>query len=108
MLVIASGLVSRTRPEPGMIDILKTHGARIKQARTDAGLSRLELAERIGTTEATLKAWENSGGFGYPPGAHSMLKIAEATGKPASFFWVTDDELEERRMFVRLVAVHAD
>lgn len=56
---------------------------KIRQARTDAGMSQPALAEAIGVTKRSISYWETTDR--QPDFAH-LTKIARATGKPLDFF----------------------
>lgn len=63
---------------------------RIRQARTEARLSQVAFAERIGASVRTVIRWER----GATAPTHRQLPlIAEATGKPAGFF--VEDEVAD-------------
>lgn len=58
--------------------------SRIRSARTEAGLTREQMAPRLGVTLRTLSRWES----GETPGISftSLALIAEVTGKPIAYF----------------------
>jgi transcriptional regulator with XRE-family HTH domain len=60
---------------------------RIKQARSDAGLTQAELAKAVGVTLRTVQNWE--AGTRRPFG--HLTELAEATGKPVTFFFENGD-----------------
>ena len=68
-------------------------GRRIKTARTAAGLSQQELAEKIGLRHAQDVSRYERGKVEVP--AHRIDLIAEATGRPRSYF--TRDPSEEEQ-----------
>ncbi|MDM2645608.1 helix-turn-helix transcriptional regulator [Mycobacteroides abscessus] len=59
-------------PPPGRFD-----ARGLEQARQAAGLSRLELAERIGTDTDVIRLWEEGGAR---PGVKNLLRIANSLG----------------------------
>lgn len=60
-------------------------GERIKAARTSAGLSLAQLAFKMGFKDgrSPLCKWENGD---REPKLGNLAKLAEATGKPLSYF----------------------
>jgi transcriptional regulator with XRE-family HTH domain len=58
-------------------------GERIRAARKEANLRRIDLAVAAGTTEKTVQRWEQSKNT---PTVDRLVKVAAATGKPISFF----------------------
>ena len=52
-------------------------GYLILQARSAAGLTQAELADRIGTSQPTIARWEAGGQL---PSVRSLIRVAEATG----------------------------
>lgn len=78
---------------------MATTGAKIRQARREAGLSLDHLAERIGSSRRHLIRLEKGDNTPRPA---TLAAIAEATGKPVEFFDADDEEeslsdwLEER------------
>ena len=55
-------------------------GARIRQARRHAGLSQLQLGERIGRDHRTIHRWEYAERI---PNLEDLLLLADALGLPA-------------------------
>ena len=53
------------------------HALCIRKARQWAGLTQLELAERIGIRQPNISQWESGGS---PISEASMLKVAQALG----------------------------
>jgi transcriptional regulator with XRE-family HTH domain len=74
---------AHVRAEVVSDDRLKV-GGRIRQARDDASMSRLELARKVGVTRRTVEMWE---GNSHDPRGAGIGRIAAATGKPLSFFF---------------------
>lgn len=70
------------------------NGSRIKQARLAAGMSQLQLARAIRSSEKNISRWEN--GMNQPR-IESAAAIAAATGHDLDFFLTAsaDDEDEE-------------
>lgn len=58
-------------PEGGLV-------SRLREARTDAGLTQLELAERVGVSRKTINTVENGV---FIPSTLLALKLARALGK---------------------------
>ena len=57
---------------------VRTHGPDlIKAVRTRAGLSRADLAKRVGVTYGTVWIWENGQ---HSPSLETFLKVLEVTG----------------------------
>ena len=54
-------------------------GQRLQQLRVNAGLSQLELAQKVGVSVARLQEWEVYGG---EPGSGTLSKLAGALGVP--------------------------
>ena len=54
-------------------------GARIRQARRHAGLSQLQLGERIGRDHRTIHRWEYAERI---PNLEDLLLLADALGLP--------------------------
>lgn len=75
-------------------------GHLIRQARQDARLSHDRLAEKTGTTRRHLIRLEQNVNR---PRPGLLARIAEATGKPASFFDLDDEE--ESSMAAALLGV---
>jgi transcriptional regulator with XRE-family HTH domain len=72
--------VSSDQPEILRPDI----GGRIREAREGLELSQVQFAERLGRAERTVQAWEyNERNPGFP----ALLKIANETKRPISFFY---------------------
>lgn len=74
----------------------KFSGARIRQARHDAGLTQAALAVAAGTRERNIIRWENDQ---HAPRFEHVAAIAKATGKDIDFFVtesveVSDDDEE--------------
>lgn len=57
--------------------------AKLKQARGDASLSQVELAERLGVSERTLQGWE-AGTIPQPRHRRKVLAFIETTDKAAA------------------------
>jgi transcriptional regulator with XRE-family HTH domain len=64
-------------------------GARIARARREAGLTQRELALRTGHAVRTVQTWELGTAS---PRSDAFTAIAEATGRPHSWFYETDDQ----------------
>lgn len=62
----------------------ETVGSRIRQARTETGLTREQLAPHVGVTLRTLARWENDETPNIP--ATKLALLARVTGKPLSYF----------------------
>lgn len=64
-------------------------GNRLKDYRTEAGLTQAELAERIGVSRKTINTIENRV---FTPSATLALKMARALGRPVEdIFFLEDD-----------------
>lgn len=61
----------------------KFSGARIRQARHEAGLTQAALAVAAGTRERNIIRWENDQ---HSPRFEHVAAIAKATGKEVAFF----------------------
>lgn len=70
-------------------------GIRLKIARKDAGLSRKDIADALGTTHASIARWEQEG-VSIPSTA--LPTISRMTGKPIEYFVLEDHELSETKM----------
>ena len=64
----------------------------IKKARLDAGLTQLEVAEKLGVAQAQYARWENGG---RNPRKGTVEKLAEIFGTSAEILKGRDDGLEE-------------
>ncbi len=65
-------------------DLLRALGARIRQARKDAGFRNVEqLSVRLNVASRTAQRWEQ--GL-YEPSLSMLIRIAEVTGQPLSYF----------------------
>lgn len=75
--------------------VLQAHrehvGRRIRMARVSSGLSHDQLAGKIGTSRQHLIKLEKGQ---HMPRPEMLTKIAEATGKDASYFESDDDDEE--------------
>lgn len=61
---------------------------RLKEKRSELGLTQAELAERCGVTRKTVNTVENSV---FTPSALLALKMARALNEPVeALFWLTD------------------
>lgn len=58
-------------------------GLRIKLARTEQDLNQTELAKKIGATQKSISLYETGDSV---PSLKTLLKIAKALKKPASYF----------------------
>ncbi|MGH3452457.1 MAG: helix-turn-helix transcriptional regulator [Haloechinothrix sp.] len=70
----------------------ETAGQRIKRARLEAGLSQDGLAAKMGSTRQMVIQWEKDR---HKPRASTRRRLANATGKDASFFESEDDKEED-------------
>ena len=62
---------------------------RLREARTEAGLTQLELAERVGVSRKTINTVENGV---FIPSTLLALKLARALGKSVEdLFGLSDD-----------------
>ena len=64
----------------------------IKKARLNAGLTQLEVAEKLGVAQAHYARWENGG---RNPKVETVEKLAEIFGKSFEILKGRDDGLEE-------------
>jgi transcription regulator len=64
----------------------------IKKARLDAGLTQLEVAERLGVAQAQYARWENGG---RNPKDETIEKLADIFGTSFEILKGRDDGLEE-------------
>ena len=64
----------------------------IKKARLDAGLTQLEVAEKLGVAQAQYARWENGG---RNPRKGTVEKLAEIFGTSFEILKGRDDGLEE-------------
>lgn len=75
--------------------------ARIRRARKDMphqngkAVSQATFAERLGVHWVTVSNWERGKGV---PSIENLVAIAEATGKPVTFFTDDDDEEDEEAL----------
>lgn len=52
----------------------------VRALRVEAGLSQIELAERVGVSQAAVSGWEN----GAPPSLQSLQALARGLGCPTT------------------------
>ena len=64
----------------------------IKKARLDAGLTQIEVAERLGVAQAQYARWENGG---RNPKDETIEKLADIFGTSFEILKGRDDGLEE-------------
>jgi putative transcriptional regulator len=64
-------------------------GNRLKDYRTEAGLTQAELAERVGVSRKTINTIENRV---FTPSATLALKVARALGRPVEALFYLEDE----------------
>lgn len=64
----------------------------IKKARLDAGLTQIEVAEKLGVAQAQYARWENGG---RNPKDETVEKLAEIFGTSFEILKGRDDGLEE-------------
>ena len=64
----------------------------IKKARLDAGLTQIEVAEKLGVAQAQYARWENGG---RNPKDEAVEKLAEIFGTSFEILKGRDDGLEE-------------
>lgn len=64
----------------------------IKKARLDAGLTQIEVAEKLGVAQAQYARWENGG---RNPKDETVKKLAEIFGTSFEILKGRDDGLEE-------------
>jgi transcriptional regulator with XRE-family HTH domain len=62
---------------------------RVRRAREEAGLNQEELAARIGCSPRSIQNWEAEADGRRPRSQHLRL-LAEATGKPLTYFFFED------------------
>ena len=79
-------------------------GERIKQRRTELGLSVRKLGEMSGVSGATVSLWENDM---TSPSGENLLQLAKALNKPAE--WIVSGETKQAiiaddQMFVDFVS----
>lgn len=65
--------------------------ARVARARKENGLTQKDLGERLGIPTRTITNWERACRY---PRADEVRKLAEALGKPPSYF--VDDEMSKQ------------
>lgn len=64
-------------------------GARIKQARREAGLTQFELAAKVDQAPRTIQTWEAND---RTPRLGALMRLALALGKPVDFFYGNGDK----------------
>lgn len=72
----------------------------IKKSRLDAGLTQLEVAEKLGVVQAQYPRWENGG---RNPKDETVEKLAEIFGTSFEILKGRDDGLEE---IISLLKMH--
>lgn|GEM_PF-2412608 len=77
----------------GMDDLFTQIGERIRLAREDRGWTQAQLGEAIGYTQATIGNYELGRRH---VGLDDLYKIADALGKPYSYFVGADKQAEEQ------------
>ncbi len=65
-------------------------GARLRQARIEAGLTQNELAERMGWTQHLISLYESGSRRMH---ADLLPELARELEKPLSYFWENEDAL---------------
>lgn len=65
-------------------------GNRLKDYRSEAGLTQAELAERVGVSRKTINTIENRV---FTPSATLALKVARALGRPVEAIFFLEDEV---------------
>ncbi|MBI5029471.1 MAG: helix-turn-helix transcriptional regulator [Chloroflexi bacterium] len=65
-------------------------GERLRQARTEAGLTQKELAERMGWTQHLISLYESGSRRMH---ADLLPELARELEKPLSYFWENEDAL---------------
>lgn len=71
-------------------------GEKIRQAIKEAGLTQQKLADKLGITNPVVNVWVQGK---RNPTTSSLKKIAEATGKPFSFFISEKDSLPNSKEY---------
>ena len=61
----------------------------IRKLRKSAGLTQVQLAEKVGVTQATVSDWERGDYF---PGAQKLPALADALGCTVNDLYRTDTE----------------
>lgn len=76
-------------------EIFKHVGARVRQAREEAGLEQAELAARLGISPQQMNRIEQGRSGTVLP---TLDRIARITGKPLAFFvdWSNDEEKDDK------------
>jgi transcriptional regulator with XRE-family HTH domain len=77
---------------PDSPDVLAGWGPRLLAARTNADLSRRQLAERVGVADKTIQRWE--AGTGAPSPAQQRSLAAALNLSVTELFPRSDDEAE--------------
>ncbi len=76
--------------------ISDTIGGRIRQARTEAGLSQRQLATRLAVTNKTLENWEEDRS---EPRANKLVMMAGVLNIPSTWLLTGDAPKEMKRGF---------
>lgn len=71
---------------------METFGVRVKRIREKMGLSQVELARRVGTTQPTVARWEDD----KPPQGERLTRLARALETSAAYLMDGTEESEER------------
>ena len=74
------------------VDEKRAAGHRLRAVRERAGLSREELAARVGVHAGSIARWETGGSV---PHAYTMERIAEACGASAEWIRTGQDEARD-------------
>jgi transcriptional regulator with XRE-family HTH domain len=84
------GLFPEPDREPRVSEVLEALGARMREARAQAGLTQEDLAGRLGFTQTAVSYWEAGK---RDPGVADLLRVAEALAVPPASLLPGSDPL---------------
>lgn len=64
--------------------------ARLREARTDAGLTQTAVAKHLGISRASVSQWERGGPDGSAPTMENLAKVAALYRRPVGWFLIQD------------------
>jgi transcriptional regulator with XRE-family HTH domain len=85
-------------------------GPRLRQARLNAGLSQVQIAQACRVSQPTISYWERPSQSDHcnELGLESLITIAKLTGKPISWFLEEDTDQSSVRITVEEVEAEAE
>jgi transcriptional regulator with XRE-family HTH domain len=97
-------VTQRDRPRPQVLSRLDA-AALIREARTGAGLTQAELAERCGTKQSVVSRWERGVDV---PRVDTLARILRACGLEADVAFRRHDDVDRSQIVRELARTPAD